>query len=423
MLMDFPEPRRRRKEIVEDLCSGKTVIWIFPYQVNLKVCWQRVADECDNVGFDSKIIRIDPDNFKSPINLIAQQCGIPFESNHQTDINYLIRNEDLPQILIIDGINGLAQEQFDIWKRFIDEWTQMTRMESESTSFLKTLFVPMHYLEQVNTIHEDVYLRVHYYWAWYGSNEINMIAHHYAYELGFEPDVLGWAESVIVEIAGSDLDLMEYLFCGLEGKDKSVAMVIESLSQYGKEEKAWTIQTLADIDNITKGKMSSFRWEERIAKPSPRLGRLWAEGIIASSNKDEIAVNSAALALKGYLDPIYHRIWRGQSRVLLPMLDMERMDLCQYLNVRFPQWSSQIDINNGGLLCSIKNQGDPVGEYGDILTFLVNKQNRTQKHQELIACVDFLRRCRNNMAHYSPIDFGEFVSLRKKLYKTSKMIS
>ena len=67
----------------------------------------------------------------------------------------------------------------------------------------------------------------------------------------------------------------------------------------------------------------------------PRPWRsLWAEGGLQWSMEHGIEVHPSALACLGLTSDLSHRLWRGQARLLLPLLDELRLTICRRLTDR-----------------------------------------------------------------------------------------
>src|SRR5690606_30295850 len=79
--------------------------------------------------------------------------------------------------------------------------------------------------------------------------------------------------------------------------------------------------------------------DDRYAQDPPVAGRrLWLEGLLDKDRYEGICLHSAAAALRGDTHLVEHRIWRGQARTLLPVLDAVRLEVCEYLSDRHAAW-------------------------------------------------------------------------------------
>jgi len=63
----------------------------------------------------------------------------------------------------------------------------------------------------VQLIKTDVYLGVHWLWGYLSTQELQLIARAIALERGFSYESLLWVQSVLVELAGCDPELLIWL--------------------------------------------------------------------------------------------------------------------------------------------------------------------------------------------------------------------
>lgn len=279
-------------------------------------------------------------------------------------------------------------------------------------------------------------------------------------------EVRMWIQSVGAELAGTDPELLCHLiyeseqegFSGFEASDVRRTMVRFA------ERRGWTQEwlreqaraldrgdALASTPWIQPGSalvsgfpaVSSFRpvcsdrspWlasvsgpgatrRERLAAPPASLLPLWQAGVIDWQPDEGLFIHSAALAALNDTATLRHRMWMGQARLLLPLIDAKRLEICRYLETAFRNWvpfcvnsgcvgSGSLDLrcNEGGDLSysdsvGLLNQQEPVAEFSEILQFLQTR--RALDYRDLYRNVDILRRARNALAHYTPLTWRAF---------------
>jgi hypothetical protein len=121
-------------------------------------------------------------------------------------------------------------------------------------------------------------------------------------------------------------------------------------------------------------------------------------------------LHSAALAVIDDYDGINHRLWRGQSRLLLPLVDHLRLRICHHLNEKYgkdwpvrwclPPEDEEEAVRNNPLAC----------QWGHMVTLFRRGHLRAVKNRWYdIALLS--HQIRNKIAHYSPVSFQEYATL------------
>lgn len=138
---------------------------------------------------------------------------------------------------------------------------------------------------------------------------------------------------------------------------------------------------------------------------------------------DGVFIHSATLALQGDTATLEHRIWRGQARVLLPLLDRVRQEICDYLKRNFQQeWIAFCETKSNHCLPGDVSCQNGIAEHSVIVDFFRLNESKNRVLQQLRRPVDNLRLARNNLAHYEPLGWLHFSQVINEVKKVERAI-
>src|SRR5690606_22315272 len=114
-----------------------------------------------------------------------------------------------------------------------------------------------------------------------------------------------------------------------------------------------------------------------------------------------------------------HRVWRGEAAILLPMIDQYRIAVSQDPADSHRSWKPFLQQR---VLPDDRPDGTPLetaAEFGDIIEFL-DGSSRTAALRELRRNVDAVRRIRNILAHYRPVEWWQFRHVCEQYWKYAR---
>lgn len=418
--MDFPLPRKKRNEIVSSLCEGKSIVWIFPRTINKRNICRLITADCAENGKHAEYINVK--KAVLPGNYMADYCDVKYEAGQLIEVFELMNSEKVPPVFVIDGLEDLGKEDLDLWIRFINKWNQdARRYEATTEMYPKALLVPLDNGNLQERLKEDVYLKVIWFWGWFTGSEFKLLTRNHLSEAGASYAVSMWLESVGVELAGTDIELLAYLHSNVDKMVSSRKDIRLLLAEFANI-RGWSLDFIKKYQDDFKG-ITGHRAGIAGAKPTvPPLDIMgaWNEGMIDWSDETGLTVNSAALAVINDKSTINHRIWRGQSQKLLPIIDIIRLEVCDHLKNTYNEWNEYCQNcvrhpNND--YYSNMDISQPVAEFADIIRFL-SMTMRCLKNDRLRRHVDNLRKARNTLAHYVPLEFNKFEFLISELRNT-----
>lgn len=205
-----------------------------------------------------------------------------------------------------------------------------------------------------------------------------------------------WREFVLPSLSGSDVQLCQVLWDVVISEPYQI---IHVLRNYGLSMN-WSEDFIALKLNGWKSKPPDSE-----SHLSPRnLGvDLLSLGLIVSTPEYGEEENSAALVLLSKSDIIFHRLWRAQTALLLPMIDEIRQRICSML-IDLQHGSRRIWVDDRYLTLPLEM--GPLKHYFDLLddtNFLKQQWGSGVKDAWWL---------RNELAHYKPVTLDAFIKMR-----------
>lgn len=416
----LPEPRRRMNEIVEDLCAGISVICTLPDPINPNDLCSVIAEKCRKNGLGCDKIEND-DCEILPEHYIAQACGMMFSPGEQICVEQIFDDDRIQDVLIIN-LSELSPVIVKQWTRLLRQWSGYARTyQARTGNYPRALMLVTNQVELSRNIKDDVYLKRYYFWGWISTMELLLVARSVVGEQGLTLEERLWVESVFVELAGTNPELFFWLFehCRFSDisntREEMIQQLCELLTIFC-EEKGWNrdlINTCCDIRGNNGCGNNGFVTGRPLVPPI-EFDQLWCQGMANWNDGDGVFINSAVLALQGDISTLEHRIWRGQTRVLFPVFDRVRKEICDHLNSNFKQeWVDFCETNkNPYLPCDVFCRNG-IAEYSVINDFFRLNESKSRVLRDLRRYVDKLRRARNKLAHYDFLSWVQFSQIIK----------
>lgn len=405
-LMQMPTARRLLDLISDDLRCGRSVLGLFPDGIDSS--WLRLGlwDGLAHCHLQIDEINIPQLDVQTPAGALAQALGVDWgASNAPRTVENLLRQTCLPEILFLDGFDELPEKDQIQWLQFVVQWAQVCQGRnfpddggSETPPALCLLAqasqVP-YPLPQTNVL---LSIRV-----WRGiptTLEMRLLC-----RLASEQDsgpLSRWKEHTIPAIAGSDIDLADYL-CDQEFLDR--AELADLLRAYGRR-RGWDQTELEDWPLHNHSRNTTL-WQEDWALPDA-LYQMWARGMVHWTPEYGLERHSAVLALLDQRESLDHRLWRGQAGFLLPEIDEIRLGLCTHLNQSYGlNWPYKWREPETEIECQEVRETPFACQWGH-MEYLLQKCPNIQVEQRWLPLVRQSRQLRNAVAHYRPITLRDY---------------
>lgn len=415
LAMRLPRPRRRSEEMLEALFEGRTVIWTYPRTLNAEAVIRWIADACANGGLSVQEVTVKPKDDNPPASLHRILYG-----TEGADGDVPLTSDEIiaglaaraPDVLILRDLAHLPEITASEWARFVSNWISYMKSLSADDDDPRALFIPTPDLDFPGLVEEEPTLLRRSYWGWIGDAEMRLLARELSHSRSISVPDRRWVETSFVGVVGSDVELLQWLVDGIHD-GLSVAGIVQLLISYGQF-RGWD-EVLEQVRDTTD--WANGHWPDWAESPTgavmgpPAPGRLlWSRGLLHKDQYEGTCLHSAAVAMQGNRPLIEHRIWRGQTRTLFPVLDAVRLELCQFLSTRYPRWKSYVYTGSGptGSNAAVLRGDTKIDEYPAIVAFLDGLQQRYRALRRLFEAAQTLRDCRNDLAHYNPLAKKQF---------------
>lgn len=412
-LVKLPEPQRKIKDIAVQLSQGISIIWFFPENIEADLYCQCVINLCGSNGMQCQRINVlnweEEDQNNLPIDILSES----YDLNLQDLMISGLLAEELPEISLIYGIPELEKQNQIAWCHLINEWAYECKKKQASLDFYNppALLIPLNNPELIEHIITDVFLDIGWFWGWFSQVELRLIARSYCIEAGYTIEDSLWVQYALVELAGNDPFLLEWLIANAS-VSMSIAETFDCLREYALNY-GWNEDEIKKMYN-TKHNSTSMNSAVQSLYPPKNLSEPWQKGIANYSHEEGIRFNSAVFAILGSNHIIEQRLWSGQAKILLPLLDEARRNCCNFLIHQFKDWPNYIksEMNKDGpnyTKSEINKEDMEAIELGFAEFWIIEKfLNSKPMHRKTADCIRELRLKRNKLAHYKALSGNEF---------------
>ena len=179
-----------------------------------------------------------------------------------------------------------------------------------------------------------------------------------------------------------------------------------SLRAFG-EQRGWT------PDKLTNWGARRFLLEnpgvsqQPLARPPATYQQLWAHGATVSTSEHGIELHPAALALLDEEYGLRHQVWRGQSELLMPVLDRARLALCAHFTnhygAEWPLYDPPVREEDYYAV-----QTSPLACEWNHLRHLVKHCSAMSGERQWEKLIDLGWNLRNDMAHFRPVNVIQY---------------
>jgi hypothetical protein len=251
----------------------------------------------------------------------------------------------------------------------------------------------------------DARLAIEWWWGLPSVAEIRVLLR--AAEDGSDPVREAYREHVLPSLAGADLDMAAFLWDDIfDGRERLELRLAEYAAKRG-----WSKERLQELD-MERRPLARQALAAGMARVPPlELRRFWANGLVNQTAEYGVEINTAALAAVGRREAVAHRVWRGESALLLPLLDAVRLDLCTALRKDFGlNWPEKLGWPDDQEEQSAVRE-DPYSAQWGYLSWLVRNAPPLRRASRLAQLSNQAWWIRNELAHYRPVAFTPFRQL------------
>ena len=420
MFTQAPSVQQFLNALLNDLSERRSLLVLLPAGIEAINLWYAMEGHLgrQDLCIEEVSLPILPTK-SSPTVALGEALNIQWpEASSPRSIANLMISEGLPEVIHLTGFDKLSEPARATWLIFLSQWAQVSKTLFDQEATIPpalSLFVPGSALPN-QVPKSDLYLSVHYWWGLLSALEVQMLCRLKNTSSERSP-LYRWREHLIPAITGNDLSLAECLWDHLH---LDCNQLLPPLQAFGKQ-RGWTSQLLWSwgaedfLFTLTNNEM-------RPSHIPSRQYQLWAHGALNWTPEYGLELHTAALALLERTEELQHRLWRGQTSLLLPLIDNVRLTICRHLNQRYGEnWPVrwyQPDIAEEAAAV----RDNPFACQWGHLVWLLKNCDSLRRERSLLPVVSLTRWVRNQLAHYRPIKLHDFEGLWLEMHQLQQKI-
>ncbi|MCL6447255.1 MAG: hypothetical protein K6U04_03740 [Armatimonadetes bacterium] len=421
----LPSVRRFLASIVDDLANRRSVLLLLPLNIEPAQVMTVLREELWRRDISSVTLPL-PEFFpdRPPPAALGEALGVDWGEGNisRTVANLIVASSSLPDLIWLDGYCILPEIKRKIWLEFLVQWSWHSQNTADYGVMAPAicLVIPANMLPcEVPT--SSLYLSVRWWWGFPTALEMQLLCR---INNELEQEKWGasslWREFLLPALVGNDIACMAYLWNEVDG---DLEKIVQSLQAYSYQ-CGWTWENLVgqgfEFQNLNeRGVRFGLPGAPSVAPPL-KLFRLWSHGLLMATPEYGIELHSAALNFLGKKEELWHRIWRGQAALLLPVLDDVRLTICNLLTRRYGhnwpiRWFPPLSEEEKQAV-----RDNPLACQWGHLEYLLKYCHSLQPERRWLSLVTTGRKIRNELAHYRPINYSEFRTFYGEMYNGVK---
>jgi hypothetical protein len=366
----------------ENLEQGISEIVVFPQSVNLNQVQHSLRRQLE-INYLCEFMPIDAGsaNEYRLIDLVKE--SYPALKQYQY-LEAMVADVNLPDVLLVTNLENCSADQQEKWIKDITRWAEACR--SSGAKHPIVLLTTYQSFADSKLPADDVRLSIR---VWEGIPSALEARLLFRVDVPdeFEAKAL-WREAILSSLSGNDLELAEFI---ADVVFKPLDQIINQLRQYAIDV-GWSKEVL-------ENNLRTWRPDNsRLKRPHNQVHNLYSKGVIIQTPENGEEVHSSALALMGKDQEIHHRLWRGQTALIMPMVDEVRLRICNaMIRKHGDAWAGRVDE---------KNPTFP--ELGKIKLFFDRSLCTVEERKQWMNIIKSSYHIRNELAHYRIIPFLDF---------------
>ena len=394
--------------VVEDVADGRCCIILVPDGVDPSPVERGIIGRMAELGLPfERVVMPELPTGEDLLPIIVDYLSVAWPDYPITASN-LARCLDLPSIILLSGSWTLEGSLLGACIDLITDWATAPLPSDlgfyPTSSALCAIFKATDALD-LPLDPRSPKLSIRHWWGFPSALEVRLICRLESLIRAQRGATARWREHLLASLAGNDLSLVQTLW---DCAELSVEQIYDRLVR-DAHDRGWTASALErwGVDYFLNGDHSSH--SQSSSPDTPRLRILWANGVLSCTTEDGLELHSSALAILGQRDQLEHRVWRGQSTLLLPVIEAIRSRLCDGMTRKhgpgWPNWyaAKRPDTFSDGpesLTCEISH-----------IENLLKTSRRDSEEQAWLAVAHNARVLRNRLAHGQTVAFGEYQKL------------
>ncbi len=406
ILYQFHSVQNFLSGLIEDLTDKRSLLVLLPDQVDptefasaLQAEFRRREFEFEKVS----LARLSNSRSYAPVTALSNALGIkwPSADTPHTIMN-LMETGNLPDFILLEDAGQLSSQECGVWSSFLVRWAEHCQHRVNQRLPITALCLVGPAAGMLCHVPENkVYLVVHWWWGFPSALEMRILC-RLTTSVNNWDTMTRWREYVVPALAGNDIFLASNLM------ELDVLRDVQTINQYLQnfaEQRGWEAENL-----LTWGleEEMSFHDTGYSLMPPRSLHTLWAHGVVGWTLEYGLELHTAVLAVLERREELSHRLWRGQSELILPLVDRTRLEICKYLtSFHGPDWPVREYAPESPQEEEIVRKNPLACQLGH-LHFVLKNSSFISSKQRLTTPISLCRWIRNQIAHYRPIAFKDF---------------
>lgn len=400
-------------DLTQDIVQRRSLLVVLPPWVSPEDIWGALQAKLWNTEICYKVVSLaELQQERPPAVVLAEALGLEWPSAAvPRTVENLIVIPGFPELIYLDGFAELSADAKAKWIRFMTQWADLSQscFDQGIRPAALCMIIPGPELP-LKLPENSMYLSVRWLWGIPSALEMHLLCRQGSDAGSSDREICmdQWRGHVLPSLVGNDVTLAEYLWDRVARDSGDLTGILLEFAH----ERGWTQDSL-------------FRWKaDEVAQTfddehqylpagSPReYTCLCAHGVLSQTPEYGFELSSPALAVLGRNEELQHRVWRGQALLLLPLLDRMRLHVLNSLSKR-----------HGSCFLHVRSSSTkPPGhqalpyEWGE-LEEIVKDSPECRFERGWLPVIVLARRMRNQLAHYHPVNFNQFLSLRREFRK------
>lgn len=366
-IWSLPGPARLASSIGDALRDGGSCAVVAPARVRREAHWVFGAADAADIGVD----QVEIEAGRPPAAVFADHCGATWMPGPGM-VTDLARHEVLAGRVIGLTLPPEAPE----WAAFTADFLTALPAIPEQDRPQLLVFCGPDDLSKFRS--QRLPITERWWWGVVGRLDTTIAAFH---ALGDRADSV--MAACITEVCGYDLAFVDALAQSWDGSLNELLDIVK-----GAEEPEATVEESSSLSGTAAG-----------VSPPPRLHGDWDRGVADAWERYEPFITPTAVPERGRAEVLRNRVWRGQLRELMPLVDEER--------ARLEAWARSGPTTERCVSYPI--------EIGYLTKLMNEDQNLRRRSGHLRRqAAAWLRNTRNTLAHrdiVSPDDIAEGLAL------------
>ena len=353
----------------------------------------------------------------SPVTASASAMNVSWPSPRTLrTVRNLLNCEELPDVYYVHRI-GRRREWADFIRGWADEYHSLRTSRNHSVPSLCVMGKLRDFDFSLPAPAPD--LSFHWWWGFPSTLEMRLACRIASILYGDDDLATAqWREYVLPGLVGSDVQLAQHMWNRiLGGTDQVMSGLVEYWHSLERSDVDWVVDTA--LEHVTE-----VRGRYILGQEVPEnLRRLWASGGLVYTAEYGLEVHPALLA-QSHRATVEHMLWRGQSELILPLVNEIRLKVCQDFTEKYGsdwpvRWVPPVNEQQ-----EEEARRSPLGTELSHVNYLLQSLGVRNRHHDLYEkkslgdLILIAKNLRNEIAHYSPVSLQEFLELCKERRKT-----